>query len=81
MSLKQALITEYRMACNCLNASIGEFGEGVNALLLEKRKAVWKHKSPQEVSPQEVERFFGQVENSVCGELDLDAIDAGLGVK
>lgn len=67
-SLEDCLRLEYRMVRHALEA--GEFAEGVRALLIDKdRNPRWKHRSFEEVTEAEVERFFAPIPE---GELPLD---------
>lgn len=55
-SLKEVLEMEYTLSQNFMQDS--DFFEGVNALLLEKRPAVWKHNSIADVTEDVVQSYF-----------------------
>lgn len=57
MSLKDELIMEYRMVQKCLE--IGDFFEGVRAMLVEKdRKPVWNPSNIKDVDEVRINNFF-----------------------
>jgi len=57
MSLKDELIMEYRMVQKCLE--IGDFFEGVRAMLVEKdRKPVWNPSNINDVDEIRINNFF-----------------------
>ena len=69
MSLKEELIMEYRMVQNCLK--IGDFFEGVRAMLVDKdRKPIWKPSVIEEVDQNRENEFFKSL-----GDLDLKLIN------
>ena len=59
VSLQDALKTEYRLCYACMQPQpLGDFGEGVTALLLEKRAVRWAHHGIDDVSEGLVESYF-----------------------
>ena len=71
MDLKSVFEMEYKLAVAFMEHT--EFFEGVRALLVDKDKSPkWKHSSVQEVTPQEVEAFFGRKEQLNLNILDCD---------
>ena len=57
MSLKDELIMEYSMVQKCLE--IGDFFEGVRAMLVEKdRKPVWNPSNINDVDEIRINNFF-----------------------
>ena len=57
MSLKDELIMEYRMVQKCVE--IGDFFEGVRAMLVEKdRKPAWNPSNIKEIDDDKVNKFF-----------------------
>lgn len=57
MSLKDELIMEYRMVQKCLE--IGDFFEGVRAMLVEKdRKPFWNPSNIKDVDEVRINNFF-----------------------
>ena len=69
MSLEEELIMEYRMVQNCLK--IGDFFEGVRAMLVDKdRKPIWKPSVIEKVDQNRENEFFKSL-----GDLDLKLIN------
>ncbi|XP_016842356.1 3-hydroxyisobutyryl-CoA hydrolase, mitochondrial [Nasonia vitripennis] len=57
-TLAESLVTEYRLACACLNKD-SDFAEGVRALLIDKDQTPkWNPKSLKEVTNEFVEQRF-----------------------
>ena len=57
MSLKDELIMESRMVQKCVE--IGDFFEGVRAMLVEKdRKPAWKPSNIKDIDDDRVNKFF-----------------------
>ncbi|SNB62488.1 enoyl-CoA hydratase/3-hydroxyisobutyryl-CoA hydrolase [Arboricoccus pini] len=63
LDLESDLCLEYRMACRSLE--VGDFAEGVRALLIDKDKQPhWQHPSIERVNDAEVEAFFQPFKNT-----------------
>lgn len=74
-SLDEVLKTDFRVACRCCDpAKKSDFYEGVRAVLVDKdRNPSWNPASLQEVSDEDIQRYFDPLDTPLS-ELDLDDI-------
>lgn len=69
LSFGDCLKMEYRLSCSALTRQ-ADFYEGVRALLIDKdQKPAWNPKSLEEVTDEQVAKYFSQVPAS--GDLEL----------